>query len=164
MTGTPVSLRLMRPEDAALEQEFVRGLSPQSSRLRFFRAMPELPPKLLHEFTHPDYPRSYAVLATIDDNGHERQVGVARYAPAGEEGAAEFAVTVADEWQGHGIGRRLLKDVTAAAAGAGLRRIEGFVLRDNVPMLKLAHDLGFRVVPGRDDPGSIRIVKDLDGG
>ena len=163
VAGATVSFRMMWPEDADLEQEFVRGLSAQSQHLRFFTAMPELSPKLLYELTHTDFPRSYAAIATIEDHGRERQVGVARYAPTDTDGTAEFAVVVADEWQGHGIARRLLAVITAAAAIAGIRRLEGFVLRENAPMLKLARATGFKVKPGHGDPGSIRIVKELGG-
>jgi CheY-like chemotaxis protein/GNAT superfamily N-acetyltransferase len=163
VAGGTVNFRMMWPEDADLEQEFVRGLSPESRRLRFFTAMPELPPRLLYELTHTDFPRSYAAIATIEDDGRERQVGVARYAPTDADGTAEFAVVVADEWQGHGIARRLLAVITAAAAIAGIRRLEGFVLRENTAMLKLARATGFKVVPGHGDPASIHIVKEMGG-
>ena len=163
VAGDTVNFRMMSPEDADLEQEFMRGLSRQSQYLRFFAAMPELPPKLLYELTHTDYPRSYAAIATIEDNGRERQVGVARYAPTDTDRTAEFAVVVADEWQGHGIARRLLAVITAAAAIAGVRRLEGFVLREDAPMLKLARATGFKIVPGHGDAGSIHIVKELGG-
>lgn len=163
VAGGTVNFRMMRPDDADIEQEFVRGLSPESRRLRFFTALSELPPKLLHELTHPDYPRSYAALATVEDRGRERIVGVARYAPTDTDGTAEFAVVVADEWRGNGIARRLLGVITATAAIAGLRRLEGVVLRENVPMLALARATGFRVLTGRSEPGSVRIAKELGG-
>ena len=84
--GRWVTIRCMRPEDADHEQAFVRGLSAASRRTRFFSAIRELSPAMLHAFTHPDYPRSCALVATVSTasgtaptHADEAQVAVARY-------------------------------------------------------------------------------------
>jgi hypothetical protein len=87
--GRRVTIRCLRPEDADHEQAFVRGLSAASRRTRFFSAIRELSPAMLHAFTHPDYPRSCALVATVAtvattgspaSHADELQVAVARYA------------------------------------------------------------------------------------
>lgn len=161
--GTTVRFRTMEPEDQAIEQAFVRGLSAESRYLRFFSGLKELPPKLLHQLTHNSYPNSYAVIATVNEAEGEKQIGVARYSPTEEAGTVEFAVVIADDWQGHGIARHLLTTVIAAAVMAGQQRIEGLVLRKNKRMLGLARDLGFKTVPGDDDYSIVRVAKDLTG-
>jgi len=55
--GELVTLRPIRPEDAGLEQEFVRGLSPESPRFRFMDTLRELTPTMLVRFTQIDYDR-----------------------------------------------------------------------------------------------------------
>ena len=159
--GTEVRFRTMQPEDVDIEQAFVKGLSAKSRYLRFFSGMSELPPKLLHQLTHPEYPNSYAVIATVNEAFGEKQIGVARYSPTQEAGTVEFAVVIADEWQGHGIARNLLSTVIAAAVMAGLKRIEGLVLRENKRMLGLAKELGFRRIQRGDDISVVHIAKDL---
>ncbi|TQV70208.1 N-acetyltransferase [Exilibacterium tricleocarpae] len=175
--GARVTLRAIRPEDAGIEQAFVRGLSARSKRLRFFSSLVELPPKLLYKFTHPNFPHDWALIATIEkdmgensedgqeegeyDNG-EQEIGVARYVATAESDTAEFAVTVADAWQGRGIATRLMQALIEVATRAGLRYLEGFVLRENYPMRKLARKLDFSVTAGlSDDPSTVRVVKTL---
>lgn len=160
--GTQVTFRMMHPEDAKIEQDFVIGLSEQSRYLRFFSGIRELPAYMLEELTNPVYPISYALIATILENGEEKEIGVARYAPTGDQGNAEFAVTVADEWQGHGIASQLMRGVMAAAAVAGVSRLEGIVLKENTAMLGLAQSLGFSKTPSSGaGPSVTRVIKNL---
>lgn len=159
--GTQVTLRVIQPEDSALEQNFVKGLSKQSSHLRFFSTLKELSPEMLERFTTPDYPRSYALIATVMEDEEERQIGVARYMPTSVNEVAEFAVVIADKWQGLGLAMHLLSGLTTAAAVAGVTRLEGLVLSDNDAMLKLATKLGFSLSLCADDATLTRAVKIL---
>lgn len=160
--GTLVTFRMMDPDDAEKEQEFVVGLSDESRYLRFFSSLKELPSYILKDFTHPEYPVSFAVIATIDDGGEERQIGVARYSPAGTDDEAEFAVVVADEWHGLGIASQLMNLVTTAAVIGGINRLEGLVLKENVAMLAMAREMGFSIAPDHEEgPSVVHIIKDL---
>ena len=116
---------------------------------------------MLERFTHPDYPESYALIATIMDSDRERQIGVARYCLMESDSAVDFAVAVADEWQGRGLATRLLSGLTIAAAVAGINRMEGLILSENEAMLRLAKKLGFSLSRCPDDASVIRIVKVL---
>lgn len=158
-----ILFRAITPDDADREQAFVRGLSERSKNLRFFSGMKQLSPKLLQQFTHPSFPGDYALIATSLDAGSERQIGVARYLPAGTPGLAEFAVVVADDWQGFGIATRLMHGIICVAAVAGVERLDGIVLRDNSRMLKLARKLGFTTLSSGDDPGTVRVTRYLYG-
>jgi len=160
--GTPVTYRMMHPDDAQIEQEFVMELSEKSRYLRFFSSLKKLPSSTLKEFTNPDYPASYAVIATIDIDGKERQIGVARYCPTGVEDAVEFAVVVADEWHGLGVASQLMQLVTTAAIIGGINRLEGLVLKKNTAMLAMATEMGFSIDEDPDaDPSAVHIIKDL---
>lgn len=59
----------------------------------------------------------------------------------GEEG--EVAVFVGEGYRGRGLGRCLLSVLVAEARRLGLRRVWGLTEFDNIPMLRLAHSLGF---------------------
>lgn len=156
-----ITFRAIGPGDADIEQAFVRGLSDISRNLRFFSTMKQLSPKLLEQFTHPNFPCDYALIATSSENGTEREIGVARYLPTETPGVAEFAVVVADAWQGLGIASRLMHGVICVAAVAGVRSLEGVILRENSRMLKLARELGFTTLGSSDDPTTVRVSKSL---
>src|SRR5262249_56846634 len=79
-----------------------------------------------------------------------------------EEGkTCEFAVTVADDWQRAGLASRLLRELIAAARARGLKRMEGFVLAGNSPMLGLARRLGFTLGTDPRDPTVVGVALDL---
>ena len=159
--GTPVTIRSIQPEDREIERAFVRGLSSNSKYFRFFSTVKDLSPQLLDRFTRVDYPREMAFIATIRSEMAELQIGVARYTPGSSKSTAEFAVVVADDWHGHGIGRELLRNLFSVAEDAGFTRIEGDVLRANNNMLRLCRELGFTVSQYPGDARLIHIVKVL---
>tara|TARA_R110002073_G_scaffold5619_2_gene34489 strand:- start:54 stop:968 length:915 start_codon:yes stop_codon:yes gene_type:complete len=159
--GTSIAIRMMSPADAELEQAFVRGLSNKSKRLRFFSPIKELSPQMLARFIHPSYPETYAPIATISDGAQECIIAVARYAKVETSECAEFAVVVADEWQGRGIANMLMRGLTMAAAIAGIECLEGLVLKENKGMLGLTASLGFSLLPAPGDASIVRAVKQL---
>lgn len=141
--GTPVTIRPIRPEDAGIEQEFVRNLSSESRYFRFMDTVRELSPRMLTHFTQVDYERHMALIAVTAGNGGEVQIAVARYVADDDLQRCEFAIVVADAWQKKGLGKRLLQALMAAARGAGLRVMHGEVLASNHRMLALMMRLGF---------------------
>ncbi|MDH4108856.1 MAG: GNAT family N-acetyltransferase [Gammaproteobacteria bacterium] len=161
LNGMPVTIRPIRPEDREIERSFVESLSDHSRFLRFFSAMKKLSPKLLDHLINVDFPREMAFIATINVNGVEQEIGVARYAPSETDGSAEFAIVVADEWHGQGIGRELLRHLFDVARSAGIRRIEGSVLATNSNMVRFCHGLGFTSRLDVHDPGLLRVAMDL---
>jgi acetyltransferase len=156
--GTRLTIRPIRPEDATIEQEFVRRLSPESRYFRFMQAVSELTPQMLVRFTQIDYDREMALIAVRDnDDGIELQVAVARYTVDPDRRGCEFALTVADEWQGQGIGYHLMSELMEVARGRGLARIHGEVLANNHTMMGLMRRLGFEARTSPDDP-DIKLV------
>jgi acetyltransferase len=156
--GTELVIRPMRPEDAEMEREFVRELSPKSKYMRFMQSIKELTPEMLVRFTQPDYDREMALIAVVTAAGRRREVGVARYAINPDGRSCEFALVVSDEWHKRGIGSRLMERLMEAARQRRLERIEGEVLAENRPMLNLCRELDFTVRAAPGDPG-VRIVE-----
>ncbi|MBV8033151.1 MAG: bifunctional acetate--CoA ligase family protein/GNAT family N-acetyltransferase [Betaproteobacteria bacterium] len=140
--GTRVAVRPMRPGDVDLERRFFDGLSEHSRYQRFMQYLPKLPPQMLARFTQLDYDRELALVAL-----HEHAfIGVGRYAPNPDGQTAEFALVVADAWQGKGLGRILLGKLREEARKAGYAALYGNILEANHDMLDLALRLGFRVL------------------
>lgn len=157
--GTPVTIRPIAPEDAQREQAFVRGLSPQSRYFRFMNALNELSPQLLERFTHPDPRREIVLVALTESADHAtgEQIAVARCQRTTVDGTGEFAIVVADEHQGKGLGRMLMLELIRSARARGWPGIEGLVLWNNHRMLDLMRTLGFDVSTPADDP-HLRLV------
>ena len=140
-----ITVRPIRPEDIDLETEFARKLSKETRYNRFLGGGVRLTPELLEKFTRIDFSRDMALIASATIEGAETAIGVARYARLADDVTCEFAITVADAWQGSGIGSRLLAMLVGSARGHGMRRIIGDVLATNTPVLRLARSQGFRI-------------------
>lgn len=159
--GTDITVRPIRPEDAEIEQVFVRKLSPETKYFRFMESIQELSKEMLVRFTQLDYQRELAFIATTRQGGREVELGVARYFtnPDGESG--EFALVVADEWQRKGIGTRLMSCLIEAAREKGFRALQGEVMANNPKMLHLMGKLGFTSRTSTDEPGVMVLTKVL---
>lgn len=145
--GRLVRVRPVSPRDAAAEQAFVAALSPLTRYRRFHLGLSELPTGLLHRFTQVDQSAHVALVAEAGD----AIVADARYVCDSTGRTAEFAIAVADAWQGSGLGRALMRRLLARARGSGLERLCGSVLADNEPMLAVMRRLGARLAADPDD-------------
>ncbi|MFG6458154.1 GNAT family N-acetyltransferase [Roseateles sp. BYS96W] len=170
--GGEVTVRPVRPDDAQMLQDLVRGLKPESRYFRFASAIKELPPTLLARLTLIDYDREMALVAVYtertarDDGGfdeRERIVGVSRIITNPDQTSCEFSLLVADDFGGKGLGSRLMEGITDAAREKGLSDIEGLVLTNNTDMLKLMRGLGFTVKPYPEEPDFRLVTRSLQG-
>jgi acetyltransferase len=159
--GTDITIRPIRPEDADLVQAFVRGLSEESKYFRFMSSMQELTETMLVRFTQIDYSREMALIAVTLEKDKEIQLGVARFAINPDGDSCEFALVVADNMQGKGLGQKLMALLMEAARSKGLSVIEGEVLSNNHNMLKLMTRLGFTIKTSEEDPGIMKVSHSL---
>jgi len=151
--GTDIVIRPIRPEDAELEQQFVRDLSSESKYFRFMSTIHELSLDMLVRFTQIDYHEEMALIAVKPDNNGEEELGVARYATNIDKISCEFALVVSDRWQGRGVARLLMQNLIDVARSKGLEKMEGQVLSNNSKMLTLMKALNFKIRNDPDDPG-----------
>jgi acetyltransferase len=168
--GGEYLVRPIRPDDAQMLQNMVKSLSPQSRYFRFVSQLAELPPAMLARFTLIDYDREMALVAVqqervVDEEGEvhvkERLLGVSRYVTNPDRSTCEFALVVADDMAGQGLGSRLMLSIMEVARDKGLEQIEGLVLSNNPNMLKLMRRLGFEIRPFPDDPEFRLVVHPL---
>ncbi|HEU0187357.1 MAG TPA: GNAT family N-acetyltransferase, partial [Gallionellaceae bacterium] len=155
--GTDITIRPIRPEDARIEQAFVRGLSEESRYFRFMNGVQELSQSMLVRFTQIDYSREMALIAVHEEQGEEVELGVARFAINPDAESCEFALVIADNMHSKGLGQRLMTALMDAARSKGLKVMQGEVLANNDSMLKLMDRLGFGVSTSAED-ASIKLV------
>lgn len=156
-------LRPIRPEDEPALQEFVRRLTPEDIRLRFFSHMRELDHRMAAGLTQIDYARQMALLAVHDHASPPEIWGVVRINADADATQAEYAIAVRSDLKGKGLGRLLMEEIIAYAETAGIGEIWGEVLAENKPMLGLIRKLGFTVAPDYDEPGVMRVRRRLRG-
>ncbi|MBU1777358.1 MAG: bifunctional acetate--CoA ligase family protein/GNAT family N-acetyltransferase [Gammaproteobacteria bacterium] len=159
--GTDIVIRPIRPEDASLVKKFVHDLSDESKYFRFMNSVQELTEDMLARLTQLDYSREMALVAVVEEAGGEVELGVARYAINPDGDTCEFALVVADNVAGKGLGQKLMVSLMEAARSKGLSVIEGEVLNNNHRMLKLMTRLGFAIKTSEDDPAVMKVSKVL---
>ena len=151
--GQRVTVRPILPLDAAKFQAFVKNLSDASRSHRFLHGLRELPEQLLHRLTQVDYRTHMALVAEVLREGMPIIIAEARYAVDPENESAELAVVVADDWQGLGLAKALLKRLAGHAAAAGLRRLTGETRASNARIVQLAQRAGSRSCQCPGSPG-----------
>ena len=154
--GGAVTVRFVEPRDADALQNYFRALTTRSRYNRFLGAASELPPSLLEDFIHIGEADRFSVVATMLVDGHEIIVGEARYAFDSKIASIEFGLSIDDRWQGHGIGKALLKNLECRAASFGAERIFGDTLRSNDAMIALARKAGYAFT---NTPGDWRLTR-----
>lgn len=143
--GQAVSLRPLRPDDAAIELAFVTGLSEATRHNRLLGGAIRITDEYIRRLTEIDWSREAALAAVTMIGGNESLIGVARYVAAPGSRECEFAIVLSDAWQGRGIGRRLMEMLVSAARRRGMQRMVGEILSTNQGMLHLVRRLGFKV-------------------
>jgi RimJ/RimL family protein N-acetyltransferase len=139
--GSTVLIRQVRGTDAPLLADGFARLSARSRQMRFLSNKKRLSEAELRYYTEVDHHDHEALGALSPADG--RGVGIARYIrDADDPRAAEIAVTVADDWQGRGLGAELLAQLSDRAREAGICRFIATVSADNMAMTALLSKMG----------------------
>ena len=166
MTGSNLTLRdgrtvHLRAVTLADETELLQAFERLSRDARYMRFM-----RVVNE---PDVERLRAVLASFPGAG----LGIVATVPAADgidivgsaiavfesdRTSCEFAITVAAPFGGVGLATALMTALIDETKRRGLKEMEGFVLTENQPMLRLAKRLGFSIAPEPGD-ASVRICR-----
>lgn len=155
--GTLVSFRPMHPTDEGRMQGLFHSLSRQTMYYRFMADVLRLPQRMVQNFVYIDYRDEMAIVGTIPEAHGEEIIAVGRYYLNPDTNYAEVAFIVRDEWQNRGIGSFLLKYLAMIARGQGIAGFTAEVLADNMAMLAVLRNSGFRVSTRLD--GRVRSIE-----
>ena len=159
LDGQRITVRPLRPEDAALYPDFFADVTAEDRRLRFFGPLAHVTDDMIDRFTHYDPKIAMAFIALDADDG--KMLGVVRLHDDPDRKGAEFAVLVRSSLKGHGLGYLLMKHIIDYARDKGLARVHGPVLAENTTMLRMAEDLGFEIRDELMDRGIKRVMLTL---
>ena len=144
--GRAVVLRPAGPGDVAAITRLYLELSDESFRRRFHSGRPA--PALVARFAGL---RSDTVcFVAASPAAPDCLAAEVRYEPV-SAGTAELALTVADGYQGVGLGHLLLEALVRRACEDGLKRLRAIVLLDNKPMLRLLQHYGWVLADATED-------------
>jgi acetyltransferase len=135
--GPVVQFRHVKPDDEPLITEAIRTASPETLLHRFFSPIRSVSPGMLRQMLDIDRAKETCIIGVVEENGAARIICGARYVRLPKAGAAEFAVTVHDDYQRRGLGKFLLRLLAGLARAEGLRQFEADVMNSNQKMLNL---------------------------
>ena len=142
--GTEVLLHPVRPEDEKRFNEFLKSLSVESMRFRFFEIIKEMSHEMLTQYCNLDYDREIAVVAEFKDV-NKPIIGAVRLILDSSGKSGEFAVLVSDKLQGLGLGSKLMDLLVEIGKDMRVDKIYGYVSTNNYKMLQLCEKKGFKV-------------------
>jgi acetyltransferase len=162
---TAVTIRPIRAEDEPLMVKFHETLSEETVRMRYFQTL-KVETRTAHDrlarvcFT--DFDREMAIVAEFKNpaSGQKEIMGVGRLSRLRGTEEAEFAVVISDKWQNKGLGTKFLRSLVAIAKAENLHKVTGYVLPENVEMLRICHGAGFHTKHDAEDKVT-RVEMDL---
>ena len=139
--GSTVRIRVMRPSDEAGLCALLKSLSEESRWLRFY-CLQNSAAIAAEAHREANLDQSFGLVACVGKD--ERVVGHAFYAAVAEK-RAEVAFTIANDFQGRGLGSILLGQLAQVASARGIEIFEAEVVAANHAMLHVFRASGFPI-------------------
>ena len=145
-----VNIRPIRPEDEHRMVNFHERLSERTVYQRYFHHL-NLEQRTAHDrlarICFVDYDRQMVLVGerTNPATGQREIVAVGRLVKMLDPTEAEFAVLVADDFQGRGLGTELTRTILQIAREEKIRKVRAEILAENAGMVSVARKLGFKV-------------------
>jgi acetyltransferase len=158
LKGQEVLLRPIKPEDEPMWLEMFQSFSEESIRYRFFQLLRDTPHEVRVRYCNIDYDREIAIVAELNEE-KRRILGVGRLSiePNGKSG--ELAFIIGDQWQGQGLGTKVVDYVLEIAKEMGVETVYAIMLPDNQRALNLTKKMGFKL--GYLEDGTVKGILDL---
>jgi acetyltransferase len=152
--GTQVTLRPIRPDDAARLQAGFLKLTPETIYLRFMKIAVQLTDREAENFANVDYQANMAFVCSIQEDGEEQLIVSARYASRPDEpGIAEVGIVVRDDYQGRGLGGIVLNRLVRYARTHGIHEFAATILTSNMRIMRFVQSSGLPYRREMIEPG-----------
>lgn len=160
--GSSVQIRALLPSDRAEMLAAIGRASSETLYRRFLAPKRSLSESEVEFFLNVDFKSHVALVAVLSDGEQQRIVGGGRYIVS-EDGRAEVAFAVDDQYQKLSIATHLIAHLIEIARAAGLKEFIAEVLPENEPMLKIFRRCGLAMTTRREQ-GVIHVTLALNGG
>jgi acetyltransferase len=158
--GTKIHVRPIRGEDESTMRDFFEALSAESVFYRFGLRRINMPHTNLARFCQVDYDRDLAFLA-LAPGRDQVVVGDMQLHRFVDLENAEFSLTVADAWQGRGLGRVLMDYCISVARDIGIKTLWMDVIKDNRRMIQFGRKYNFKTLPGSEEDDMVEMILDI---
>ncbi|MEM6963510.1 MAG: GNAT family protein [Bacteroidota bacterium] len=142
--GEVIQLRPIHPVDGQQAFEFRAKLSSKSIHDRFLGYVPNITPPIVDYLTRIDYSKDMAIIAETVNHNEKKVIAVARIA-AENTRVSDFAIIIADEWHGKGLGTALTGFLIQIAKDLNYEKIYANYFSDNVGMEMIFKKFGFTI-------------------
>jgi acetyltransferase len=160
--GSQVVIRPIRPDDAPRLQQGFRMLSPETIYMRFLETAKELSDKQARFLAEVDYQQRMALVGTIQEEGEERLVAVARYDILPDRpGMAEAAIVVRDDYQNRGLGTQIMLYLIRYACTHSVQTFVGTIHTTNQRVMSFIRKSGLPFEKEMLEPGVWEVRIDL---
>jgi acetyltransferase len=154
-----VLLRPIKPEDEPLWLDMFHSFSEESIRYRFFQLLKDTPHEVRVRYCNIDYDREIAIVADLSEEKRRSILGVGRLSIEHDGKTGELAFIIGDQWQGQGLGTKIVDYVLEIAKDMGVETVYAIMLPDNQRALNLTKKMGFKLEYLSDD--TVKGVLDL---
>jgi len=144
--GTRVLLRPLKWTDEDLWINFFYSLSSVSKQFRFLDRHRQLTPEIIKDAVQIDYVNHFALVAIVKENEQDLMIGVVRYRLDPPPDSASIVGAVLDDWQGMGLGTKMLVHLLHIMIEQKIRKVHGDISLENRLMLRLLDQSGFKVI------------------
>ena len=156
--GRMLTLRHIRVDDTTILTSFVRGLSFGTRYFRYGHGDHAFSADEILRICTPD-PRECVHLLVVETSGAaETIVASARIIFEATGAACEVAITVADDWQLRGGGKRLINALFEQAKARGHIEMHGRILGTNRRMIEFMRRCGFTIGNSAEGP-SLKVAR-----
>jgi acetyltransferase len=142
--GQKVLLRPIKPEDEPMWLEMFQSFSEEAIRYRFFQMLKDTPHEVRVRYCNIDYDREIAIVAESSED-HKRILGVGRLSIEPDGKTGELAFIIGDQWQGQGLGSKVVDFVLEIAKEMRVETVYAIMLPDNRRALNLTKKMGFKL-------------------
>ena len=152
--GGNVLIRPIKPEDEPLWLEMFQNFSEESIRYRFFQILKDTPHETRIRYTNIAYDLEIAIVPELTENGHRKILGVVRVSIEPDGKTGEIAFIMADQWQGLGLGTKLVNYAIEICKDMKLETIYAIMLPDDRRTINMMRKMGFTITYLED--GNVR--------
>jgi acetyltransferase len=145
IAGQTIILRPIKPEDEHLWLELLTNCSEESVYQRFRSFFRWRSAEIARRFCQPDVSREIAIVAQVTEDRTPKLIGVGRLIEGPDFRKAEYAILIADRWQGKGLGIQLTNFCMQIAGDWGIKKVYAETSTDNHRMVTIFQKLGFDI-------------------